>query len=83
MKKEFVKIVSERNIINDERLDSYKVDGKKPKLVVFPENIEQISEIIKLAYEKNLKIIPRGGGTKINIGDIPSEVDVVLSLSTL
>ena len=83
MKNELIEILSESNIIADEGLDNYKIDGKKPEFVVFPENIDQISKVINLASKENLKIIPMGSGTKINIGNIPSGVDIVLSLTKI
>ncbi len=83
MKKELIDIVGESNLIDDERLDDYLVDGKNSKFRVIPENIGQISEIMKLAFRENLKVVPYGSGTKINIGNIPSRVDLLLSLSKL
>ncbi len=83
MKKELVEIVSEKNLIFDGRIDNYKVDGKKPEYIVFPENVKQISKIIELAAKEDSKIIPWGSGTKICIGNIPTKIDIVLSLENI
>ena len=34
-----------------------------PEAIVFPENEEQISDIVKLANQEKFNIVPRGAGT--------------------
>jgi glycolate oxidase FAD binding subunit len=59
-------------------LEHYKVDTRKPTLVVFPGNTEEISEIMKIASSSTLSIIPWGGGTKIGFGREPSKADIII-----
>ncbi len=80
--KQVAEIVGESNCLT-EALQSYAVDGIVPKLVVFPENVEQVSALMKLADQERLAVVPRGSGTKMSLGNIPRQVDVVLVLKKL
>src|SRR4030042_2291837 len=77
-------ILGEANIVNDpEKLKAYALDGKKPKIAVSPGTIDEISKVIALANEKNLAVIPRGNGTKMEMGGIPRKMDLLLLTSRL
>jgi len=52
-------------------------------VVVKPGNAEEISRIVKLANEEGFPIYPRGGGTGVCAGAIPTRDGVVLSLERL
>ena len=78
--KEIIDIVGENNaLLQPPELDPYSVEGKTPSIVVLPKTVEEISEIVKLAFAESLAIIPWGGGTKIGLGREPRRIDVVLS----
>jgi glycolate oxidase FAD binding subunit len=55
------------------------VEGVEPSLVVEPGTIEETSEVMKLASREGLAISPRGGGTKMGLGNPPRQVDLILS----
>ena len=55
------------------------VDGVEPSLVVEPATIEETSEVMKLASREGLAVSPRGGGTKMGLGNPPRRVDLILS----
>lgn len=64
----------------------YSYDGTPifqhlPEAVVFPENEEQISEIVRLANQEKFNIVPRGAGTGLSGGSIPVESSVVIVLT--
>jgi len=64
----------------------YSYDGtplitKQPEAIVFPENENQISEIIRLSNEEKFAIVPRGAGTGLSGGSIPVENSVVLVMT--
>jgi glycolate oxidase len=64
----------------------YSYDGTPifqtlPEAIVFPENEEQISEIIKLANRELFNIVPRGAGTGLSGGAVPVENCVVVVLT--
>lgn len=42
-----------------------------PEVIVYPENIKEISGLVKAAKDLNLRIIARGGGTGLTGGAIP------------
>jgi FAD/FMN-containing dehydrogenase len=74
------KIVGDTHLIGDpDKLKIYGVDGKVPKAVVFPGAIEEVSKLIAHANQHNLTVVPMGNGTKMGMGGVPKEVDVVLS----
>ena len=55
------------------------VDGATPSFVVEPGSIEEISELMKLANEEGLAAAPRGGGTKMSLGNPPRDLDLIVS----
>lgn len=54
-----------------------------PDAVVFPENVDEISKILRLANEENFFVIPRGSGTGTTGGSLPVKGGVVLVLTGL
>jgi len=77
-------IVGEANVIQDpDKLKAYTMDGKKPKVVVSPKTINEISKVIAYANQQHLFIIPRGNGTKMGMGGIPKKMDIILSTDRL
>ncbi|ABO48917.1 FAD linked oxidase domain protein [Desulforamulus reducens MI-1] len=84
-------ILGEGNVlIEEEKLDMYSRDEvsdklweKMPEVVVKPENVEQVSEIVKLANRELLPITPRGGGTGLAAGAVPLSGGLVLSLEKM
>ena len=66
--KELVGIVGEKNVKTDwiERLchsRDMSVHEGIPDAIVFAKTTEEVSRILKLAYDNNIKVIPRGSGT--------------------
>jgi len=55
------------------------IEGVETSLVVEPGTIEEISEVMKLASREGLAVSPRGGGTKMGLGNPPRQVDLILS----
>lgn len=76
-------IIPDYQPASDETLAQYAVDGVVPQAVVFPDTVERVSGIVRLANQMGLSVVPRGGGTKIGIGRPPARVDIVLSLDRL
>jgi glycolate oxidase len=69
-----------------EDLLCYSYDGtallhQLPEAVVFPENEEQISLILKLANEELFNVVPRGSGTGLSGGSIPVESSLVVVMT--
>jgi glycolate oxidase FAD binding subunit len=59
------------------------VEGVEPSLVVEPGSVEEISAVMKLATREGLAVSPRGGGTKMDLGAPPRDLDLVLSTARM
>ncbi|MGB2692150.1 MAG: FAD-binding oxidoreductase [Thermodesulfobacteriota bacterium] len=78
------KIVDEKNVvIESEKLDAFSIDGVLPQIVMSPNNVDQVSEIMKLAFKDSLSVIPWGAGTKSALGNKPQRADIILSTKNL
>ncbi|HLX59534.1 MAG TPA: FAD-binding oxidoreductase [Ktedonobacteraceae bacterium] len=66
-------IISEPGALQD-----YTIDGILPRLVVTPDNKEQVAQVTALASQHGLTLLARGGGSRMNLGGIPEQVDVLL-----
>ncbi len=61
----------------------YSYDGTplisyQPEAILRPRSSEEVSEILKMANEDGFAVIPRGSGTGLSGGSVPSEDSVVL-----
>ncbi|MDN4069083.1 FAD-linked oxidase C-terminal domain-containing protein [Paenibacillus vini] len=54
-----------------------------PEAVVHPANTREVSEILRLADEHRIPVIPRGSGTNLAASTIPVEGGIVLNLNRL
>src|SRR5712691_6228271 len=59
-------------------LSDYTIDGILPRLVVTPDNKEQVAQVTALVSQHGLALLARGGGSRMSLGGIPEQVDVVL-----
>ncbi|MDD5560216.1 FAD-binding oxidoreductase [Candidatus Methylomirabilis sp.] len=76
-------IVGADHIFAAELCAPYAVDGKAPKAVVLPANMQELSEVMKFAFSERVSVVPWGSGTKIGLGGIPARVDLVVGLTRL
>ncbi len=77
-------VVGDSNLVIDlDQLKMNSVDGKRPKAIVFPSSIDEVSKIVSYANDNHFAIIPKGSGTKIGTGEIPKKVDIILSTNRL
>ncbi len=78
------KIVGDKGVLTSPaELAAYSFDGttnwqSTPQVVVFPNNAEQISEIMKLANDGDIPVTVRGAGTNLSGGSIPVSGGIVL-----
>ncbi|MFX1451228.1 MAG: FAD-binding oxidoreductase [Promethearchaeota archaeon] len=54
-----------------------------PDYILWPENAQQISEILKIANESKIPVIPYGGGAGVNGGIIPITGGILLDVQKL
>jgi glycolate oxidase FAD binding subunit len=62
-------------------LEAYAVDRVAPSLAVQPETAQQAAEIVQIAIEGKLSLIPSGARTSLGIGMPPSSYDVALDMT--
>jgi glycolate oxidase len=85
----FVKILGKTNVLQTpEDLVVYSYDGTfaegVPDIVVLPETTGQVSQIVKLAAEARVPIVPRGMGSGLAAGSIPMPAGgIVLCLTRM
>jgi glycolate oxidase FAD binding subunit len=66
-----------------ETLQSYAIDGVLPRLVVIPETVEQVSQVVTLTNQQGFKLLARGGGSRMTVGSIVEQLDVLLETKRL
>jgi glycolate oxidase FAD binding subunit len=59
------------------------VCGVRSQFVAEPENDEQLAALLSCANEAGVAVVPRGGGTKLDWGNLPKRADVILSTAQL
>jgi len=85
--KKFQNFLLVNSVLHDaEDLRPYECDGlsayrRVPMMVVLPETIEQVQEVIRLCYKYNVPVVARGAGTGLSGGALPLEKGVLLSLA--
>ncbi len=82
---EIKKIVGENDVKTDKvHLRAYSYDATKehyyPDAVVFPENEEEVSKILKYCNENKIAIVPRGAGSGFTGGALPVNGGIVLAV---
>jgi glycolate oxidase len=81
------KILPQDNVIADAiarrayDCDAFTMYRALPLVVALPETVAQVSEILALAQEMNVKVVPRGSGTSLSGGSMPLEDGILLGLS--
>jgi glycolate oxidase FAD binding subunit len=60
-----------------------EVDGVRPELVAEPGTVEEVAAVLRAAGAAGLRVVVRGGGTKLGWGAPPAAVDLVLSTTRL
>ena len=85
----FAAIVGERNTITSpSELRTYECDGLtgfrvRPGVVVLPATTEEVAACVRLARSLDLPIVPRGAGTGLSGGSLPTEGCVVIGLARM
>jgi glycolate oxidase len=82
-------VVGEDNVAVDEdtiaRCSSDETEDLafSPEVVVFPVDTGQVSRVMRIAFENDLPVTPRGGGTGLSGGALPVFGGIVLSMEKL
>ena len=89
LKRQFVRMLPRQSVLTSpEELKPYECDGLSaytqiPLMVVIPDSIEQIQQIIKICVQLDVPIVARGAGTGLSGGALPLADSVILSLTRL
>jgi glycolate oxidase len=84
-----IEIVGNKNVLTGDERANYSRDEQLtvkpvlPEVVVMPEDATAVGKILKLANDKNIPIVPRGGGTGLSGGAVPVYGGIVLSLERM
>jgi glycolate oxidase len=88
-----IKIVGDANVLTgNERIQDYLKDETaelmRPRsasdvVVIRPANAEEVSKIMRFANDRSICVFPRGGGTGLVGGAVPSQNGIVLSLNRM
>lgn len=73
-------------LADEESLRPYECDGlsayrRLPLVVVLPDRIEQIQDVVRYCNDGDIPIVARGAGTGLSGGALPIEDGVVISLA--
>ena len=83
----FRQIIDPGSVIDDEETQRpYECDGlsaycEMPMLVLLPETVEQVCEIMKVCHRHAVPVVARGAGTGLCAGAMPDANGIVLSLA--
>lgn len=80
---ELISIVGDSGILPDDQVTGYTVDGILPKVVVVPGDISEMQDVLRIASERNVSVIPVGSGSKLSIGNVVPEIGIVMSTRRL
>jgi glycolate oxidase len=89
IKEKLSSIVGESYVQDDQvTLVSYSYDATPnfqalPDAVILPGSTEEVSRIVKACNEHKIPIVPRGSGTNLCAGTVPSEGGIVLLFSRM
>lgn len=63
--------------------DATPLERGRPDHVVFPATTEEVAEVLQLANERRIPVVPRGSGTNLSGGTIPHHGGIVLVLTRM
>ncbi len=75
-------------ITDPTELRTYEADGLtgyrvRPGIVVLPNTTEQVADCVRIARDANMPVVPRGSGTGLSGGALPTEGCLVVGLSRM
>jgi glycolate oxidase len=81
-------IVGPQNLLTEEDdLFLYAYDASfpehRPEAVVFAGTTEEVSQIMALASEERIPVVPRGAGTGLSGGSVPAQGGIALTLTKM
>jgi len=86
--KELAKILGRENVLSARKdLLAYSYDSTPergmPEVIVFPRSTAHVSAVMKAVHREKIPVVPRGAGTNLSGGTVPTSGGVVLELSRM
>lgn len=79
--REIENLLGSEHVLNSTSSDV--VDGVRPARVLEPGSAEEVARVLAIASSTELKLAPRGGGSKLEWGNPPNGLDAVVSTRRL
>jgi glycolate oxidase FAD binding subunit len=70
-------------LLDSATLQRYAVDEMQPRAVIVPSSTDETAQVVALAHQYQVSLLPRGGGTHLGLGGIPKSLDAVIELTRL
>jgi glycolate oxidase len=88
LRSELTRIIAPDRVLHKKRdIAVYKYDStpfqNEPVLIILPETTEEVAAVIKFAAQNNIPITPRGAGTSLSGGPIPSPGGISMPLTRM
>ncbi len=90
MRAELARLIGAEHVLAPEADSPYNSDATRRRAIVgradavaLPGSAAEVAEVVRWCYAHDVPIVPRGGGTGLVGGAVPSEGGVVLSLERL
>jgi len=74
---------AEHLLVAESDLAAYAIDGIRPRVVIRPEDAAQAAEVIRVALEAKLAVIPVGARSSVAVGAPPSRYDVAVDVTRI
>ena len=87
--KELQQIVGEEFATNEKvHLHTYSQDpgaslGRKVDYVVMPQSVEEVSKVLKLANQREIPVVPMGGGLTLSALVVPVKAGIVMDMKRM
>ena len=83
-----LRIVGKDNCLQDVlSIELYSYDSSPfiypPELIALPGSIDELGELVRLAHQYKIPLVPRGAGTSLSGGAVPRHGGLILSLTRL
>ncbi|MDX1777829.1 MAG: FAD-binding oxidoreductase, partial [Thermodesulfobacteriota bacterium] len=88
-KSKLVALLSEDRVFDDyETLEQFSGDQsfvprRRPDYVVYPETVEEVQQIVELANETNMPVIPLSSGLNLHGAAVPDHGGLLVNLSRM
>ncbi|MGH7858957.1 MAG: FAD-binding oxidoreductase, partial [Candidatus Binatia bacterium] len=63
--------------------DGYTLEKSRPELVLLPSSTDEVSRVLRLLHQNDIRFVPRGAGTGLSGGCLPVNAPVMICLSRM